>query len=209
MVRLLSSHISKLGGSRIPSFNLPSKRTCPGKTEQCVKYCYATKGHFLYEGTKNKYERNLIASKQDDFVEKFINELYLTNTFIRIHTSGDFYNQEYFDKICQIARKRPDTKFLAYTRNYRINIKNAPRNLIIFYTVDNSTKILNPDAKHYAFVDHFDVIPEHGSNYKNGIICTGKDCSSCLKCWNKPANVYFPQKYKKYSERLLDLYVNS
>jgi hypothetical protein len=36
--------------------------------------------------------------------------------FVRIHVSGDFFSQDYFDAWVEVARCRPETLFYAYTK---------------------------------------------------------------------------------------------
>ena len=53
---------------------------------------------------------------------------------IRIHSSGDFFNQKYFKAWIQVAKSRPDVLFYAYTKaiaywqNHR---KDIPSNLVL------------------------------------------------------------------------------
>lgn len=52
--------------------------------------------------------------------------------FIRIHGSGDFYSQAYFDKWLEVIRKHPDKTFWAFTKSlgYWVNrINEIPSNL--------------------------------------------------------------------------------
>lgn len=53
---------------------------------------------------------------------------------VRIHASGDFYNQEYFNMWVEIAKENPEVEFWAYTKslNYWIKkINDIPKNLIL------------------------------------------------------------------------------
>ena len=36
---------------------------------------------------------------------------------VRVHDSGDFFSQEYFDAWLEVARGRPRTRFYAYTKS--------------------------------------------------------------------------------------------
>jgi len=40
-------------------------------------------------------------------------------THLRIHTSGDFFHQAYFDAWLEVAQRRPDAVFYAYTKSLR------------------------------------------------------------------------------------------
>jgi hypothetical protein len=53
---------------------------------------------------------------------------------VRIHASGDFYNQEYFNMWVEIAKENPDVEFWAYTKslNYWVKkINDIPKNLTL------------------------------------------------------------------------------
>lgn len=53
---------------------------------------------------------------------------------VRIHASGDFYNQKYFDMWVEIANENPNVEFWAYTKslNYWIKrINEIPNNLVL------------------------------------------------------------------------------
>lgn len=53
---------------------------------------------------------------------------------IRIHASGDFYNQKYFDMWIQLAKDNPEIEMWAYTKSlqYWVNrIDDIPKNLVL------------------------------------------------------------------------------
>lgn len=53
---------------------------------------------------------------------------------IRIHASGDFFNQKYFDMWLEIAKENPDIEIWAYTKSIRYwvnRIDDIPKNLIL------------------------------------------------------------------------------
>jgi len=112
-----------LGNHKLPEsvaiFNLPAEKTCPGKTEECVRYCYAKKAEYIYWSVVRSRYRNLWASQHSWFVDvmvKRIKKLPPRVRYFRIHESGDFYSQEYADKWTEIMR-RSDLQFLAYTKS--------------------------------------------------------------------------------------------
>ena len=55
-------------------------------------------------------------------------------TAVRIHGSGDFFSQDYFDKWLQVCRDNPDVEFWAFTKSlkYWVNrIDSIPDNLVL------------------------------------------------------------------------------
>lgn len=53
---------------------------------------------------------------------------------VRIHVSGDFYSQEYFDAWCEVARRNPTTLYYAYTKSipfWIARLGSIPSNLVL------------------------------------------------------------------------------
>jgi hypothetical protein len=64
---------------------------------------------------------------------------------IRIHSSGDFFNQNYFDSWIDLANENPNIEMWAYTKslNYWINrINDIPNNLILTASYGGSLDFL-------------------------------------------------------------------
>ena len=65
---------------------------------------------------------------------------------IRIHVSGDFFNQKYFNAWANVARLNPDRLFYAYTKSLRYwidyNPYRVPRNLKLTASWDHSNHLL-------------------------------------------------------------------
>lgn len=111
---------SKLKKFRGASFDLPAARTCPKKGE-CAKVCYALKLMRIYKGYADKVERNLTLSRSKDFIAEVSAEISAFEPeYFRIHSGGDFYNQQYLDKWVQIMRAFPKVKFYAYTKSLHL-----------------------------------------------------------------------------------------
>jgi hypothetical protein len=210
----LSGHIDKL--QSIPSFNLPAIKSCPYRTTACEEYCYANKGRFKFKDVKAMYQANYEASKCFCFVDVmcfcFVDVMCEAIPFtvraFRIHSSGDFYSNTYFQKWVEIAIRKPNTIFLAYTRNYTLYLDDLPDNLVIYYSVDQTTKKFNPTTTRKAEVVTYNKTVPHMTKYLDGILCTSDDCSKCGYCWLTKENVYFPQKYKSYSVGELEVMIN-
>jgi len=125
-------HISE-GNSKTEcfSFDIPARDTCPGKTIECAKDCYAYRLMRIYPSVGRKYDRNETFAKANaaDFFLHMVNEIPRDCQF-RIHVSGDFFSPSYVKRWVAIAKARPDVTFYAYTRSWRIPaIWNAIRKL--------------------------------------------------------------------------------
>ncbi|MDY0197618.1 MAG: hypothetical protein RBR68_07370 [Tenuifilaceae bacterium] len=93
-------------------FDLPTS-VCRSSCEKC----YAKKAEKMYKNVLPKRNRNLEATLRDSFIEEMSNEITISKIkAFRLHSSGDFYSQDYIDKWIKIINKHPDIKFYAYTK---------------------------------------------------------------------------------------------
>jgi len=120
----------KIYNFSIPAFNdkLTGKITCPfaikkivdGEKIGCGWFCYAQKGayNWIQKALTVRYE----ATKEDNFIERIINELNGKRTkkqiYVRVHDSGDFYSPAYLDKWVKIAKALPHIRFYAYSKSH-------------------------------------------------------------------------------------------
>ncbi|MFZ4394557.1 MAG: DNA (cytosine-5-)-methyltransferase [Kiritimatiellia bacterium] len=121
---LLSNHVSKKGPNVFAwSIAMPGNK-CPFKSSICAKYCYANRDRFLWN--TRCYERNLRATKRDDFVDRICSELLVASrkeqgngVACAIHEKGDFHSLRYLDDWHEIMRRMrayPSVTFFVYTR---------------------------------------------------------------------------------------------
>lgn len=96
--------------------------TCPN-AGACKNGCYAKSGRYMFANVRNKLNERLQLAQSDDFIriiDDEINYLKKKNAgktlYVRVHDTGDFYNEEYALKWLAIARMNPDVKFYAYTK---------------------------------------------------------------------------------------------
>ena len=198
----LSTGNKKLKGTkevRFLIFNLPAVKTCPYRTKHCEKFCYARKAERVYPGCLPCREKNLAASKCQsfDYDMKRIIERRLKNKtyknakkiYFRIHESGDFYSQSYFDSWVKIATAFPSVVFLAYTKSVKYVLHTAekiPANMIIRFSLWDDTK-----AEEKALAEDLQL-PTYTAERltKDGIkaladrFCDCIDCGDCGKCYD-------------------------
>ena len=179
-------------GKLIWDFSLPPVESCPD-CESCKLDCYAVRYYNQYPGVKKCYDDNFKLCLNDlktfkkilkDQINKRNNNKRTKNKIenIRIHASGDFYNEKYLKTWIQIAREFKNINFFAYSKAFS-NIPNLPKNLNIinsFVTIEN---------KNYLNYGSYENIKKMRSKLK-GIICPvtiGKeiDCSTCKYCITK------------------------
>lgn len=97
-------------------FDLPVRKAICGR--QCPG-CYALKAEKRFPAVLTKRNKLLESSKQPNFSTLIVNELLTSKRSVRtvrIHSSGEFYSQEYIDKWTSIATQLPQFTFYAFTK---------------------------------------------------------------------------------------------
>jgi len=166
-------------------WNIPAGTTCPGKTELCSQICYAKDAEVLYHNVvPQSRQRQLDIAKRPDFKELMIEKLKRSRLqHMRIHESGDFFNQKYLDDWVGIISHYPEMTFWAYTKSWHLDFTEALKlpNLFLRYSVDATTahypKQEMPHAAVSANRDDFFICP--ATLVKGHEIRCMKDCSFC------------------------------
>lgn len=121
----------------IYTFSLPAGHSCPfafeckasadrstgkikdGKDQ--VFRCFAASQEALYTNTRNARWHNYDLLKKLKTVSKMtdliVDSLPPKAEIVRVHVSGDFFSQAYFDAWMAVARVYPKKKFYAYTKS--------------------------------------------------------------------------------------------
>jgi len=195
----ISQGNKKLG--KLPNISMSSYTSCPGKSEWCVKKCYASKYEKIYPQCIPAYMRNMEISKSPDFVNIIIDKVKkISGPYFRIHTSGDFYNIKYIEKWIEICQSLPNILFSVYTRSWIIpellsSLKelNKLKNVQIFLSTD-PTMDLPPDGFRIAFIEEDERAKGIMCLYDSGLKNACSDCGYCFK--NNKKNVIFKNKSK-------------
>ena len=124
-------------------FNLPAGHSCPYAKDCKIKVNKKT-GKFdtigkkfrCYAASAERFPavRKLRWSNYDDVLagKEIIIPEEVTN--VRIHSSGDFFSQKYFDKWLEVCRKHPNVKFWAFTKSIQFwvnRLDEIPENLTL------------------------------------------------------------------------------
>jgi hypothetical protein len=124
---------------RIHTFSLPAGHSCPGADICLTKAdrhtgkikdganqqirCFAASAEALYPSTRNARWHNFDLLKGLKTTAKMktliLKSLPAKVEIIRVHVSGDFFNQAYFDAWLQVAIEKPDIIFYAYTKSIK------------------------------------------------------------------------------------------
>lgn len=139
--------------NQVVTFDLPAGFTC-GKSDICMTFsnpvtgritrvgrimCYASKVEAYSPSCRRMRWSNfdqLKACKED--VEQMVNLLCepLNDKIriVRLHSSGDFYRQEYFNAWVKVATRNPQISFFGYTKELKHVLVEKPSNFVLEYS---------------------------------------------------------------------------
>jgi len=146
---------SKELGVSVFNFGIPAYKSASGKltcpmADECVKFCYAKKGAYVWSNVAPAFEKRYELSKTDKFVSEMYNELTKKKPdYLRVHDSGDYYSKSYLLKWIDIALLFPEIKFYSYTNMIKmlLNVK-LPSNFDIIFSDSGKQKHLINEREH-------------------------------------------------------------
>jgi len=113
---VMSSGNKKIA-KNVKIFNLPAIDSCPNHS-LCGKSCYAKRSEKRFPKVRNARMRNFSLAKwHRRLLKKIILRDLQAGDIVRVHESGDFFNEPYINMWYEIALERGDCKFYAYTKN--------------------------------------------------------------------------------------------
>jgi len=146
---------SKALGLRVFNFGIPAYKSASGKltcpmADECIKFCYAKKGAYIWSNVKPAFEKRYQLSKTDDFVSKMYNEIVKKKPdYVRVHDSGDYYSKKYLNKWIDIALLFPEVRFYSYTNMVEMMLYTSlPSNFDIIFSDSGKQKHLINERKH-------------------------------------------------------------
>lgn len=184
MNKLLQPGNAKLAKGTFAMFNIPASdlicnRTCAG----CFAISEQTRWPNVSKARQLRYEATL----QPDFVLRIKAELSAMKTppkYVRIHSSGEFYAQQYVKDWSRIASAFPTIIFYAYTKRLAD---------FDFTPLKSLTNVVIIDSLHFGSINygtHSEAPPkaficpdQKGSTVQCGITC--KWCMSKSKAESK------------------------
>ena len=146
---------SKALGLRVFNFGIPAYKSASGKltcpmADECIKFCYAKKGAYIWSNVKPAFENRYQLSKTDDFIDAMNNAIKRKKPdYVRVHDSGDYYSKAYLQKWIQIAIHNPEVKFYSYTNMVDMILNTSlPSNYDIIFSDSGKQKNLIDERKH-------------------------------------------------------------
>lgn len=188
---ILTDNNKKLGVGFLQC-NMPMVLSCRCNAP-CKKECYCGKGNMRLIQSRHiaRYE----AYKEDPtlFFNRIDMELSLgVVPFMRWHSAGDIVDARYFLGMVDIAKKHPETKFLAFTKKYELVNSyldkggEIPTNLnVLFSYWGKGWEVPNPHNLPQAHIKMGDA--EFDSIIPSDALHCGGLCAECVKsgdnCW--------------------------
>ena len=140
---------SKALNLRVFNFGIPAyksesgKLTCP-MADECVQFCYAKKGAYIWSNVKPAFEKRYQLSKTLEFIDAMNAEINKKRPdYVRVHDSGDYYSKSYLAKWITIAKQNPGVRFYSYTNMVDMILKTKlPDNYDIIFSDSGKQKHL-------------------------------------------------------------------
>ena len=142
------------------------------------------KSYRMYPAVRNAWDHNLALFNFDPFqyfgsIDKFLTKK--TPKFFRWHVSGDIVSQAYLRGMIKLAIDHPETNFLAFTKNFKLDYSNVPKNLSIVFSQWPGMR----KPVHKKGVSGFAWFQDGTEKRvpKNAIECPGH-CDNCGMCFS-------------------------
>ena len=146
---------SKALDLRVFNFGIPAYKSASGKltcpmADECVKFCYAKKGAYIWSNVQPAFENRYQLSKTNYFIGAMNDEIKRKKPdYVRVHDSGDYYSKAYLQKWIKIAIHNPDVKFYSYTNMVDMILNTSlPSNYDIIFSDSGKQKHLINERKH-------------------------------------------------------------
>ena len=177
-------------------WNIPYWITCPGRTKWCKKNCYNADDRIeVYD--INRWKDNLwFYFNKPELLKKIINNQLANLEYpaaVRIHSSGDFFSNDYIAFWMDIIKKNRNIFFWCYTRSWRVDglkekIKELANeeNVNLYASIDESEEgFYTIDYKLCVVYNVDNFLKEVDKNEK--FICPeqinkSNGCADCANC---------------------------
>lgn len=181
MLLKISLGNSKLGN--VPNLSLPPISTCR-EDAPCHGKCYARKFYHMWPNVKAAWDSNYSLYQEDP--DRFFHDLIVWLTInkpprFRLHVSGDFPDEMYFIKMCEIFEAQPQTQCLVFTKRYDYPLLIAPPNMRVVLSMWPGLEM--PDNA-YEFACAYLSTDPRVFELETVIRCKG-GCVECgYACWH-------------------------
>jgi hypothetical protein len=185
----ISEKNKKIG--KILNISLPPIVSCQPNVPCAGQGCYSMKAWNAYPNVRRARRHNWAKLHTDR--DTFFYDIHITiagnpkrrthPTFFRWHCDGDIVDQDYLERMKDIARAHHQVKMLAFTKNYGLDFDGLPKNLTIIpsaWPKHNMPNDLNKRMRTAFMYDEKNVDERIQDNY---FVCSGA-CTNCWRCWH-------------------------
>jgi len=182
-------------------WNLPAVLTCPSASEWCLTNCYNADERTEKFPLDLWYKNLLYFQQNKDELQGVMLHTLLQpekRIAVRIHSSGDFFSEEYIDFWRGIISQTPNVRYWSYTRSWtdrallnRLEKLKSLNNIQLFASWDNTMP--EPPKGWRKSI----VYDELTANPIGGIVCPEQNgsvpnCATCNYCITKKhGDIYF------------------
>ena len=168
--------------------------------------CYALRGAYTWDSAKQAHEKRTKSLREPKWVAA-MSKLVARQEYFRWHDSGDLQGVWHLEKIVQVAKNCPDTKFWLPTKEYKVvadwlkaNPEGFPKNLFVklsLYMNDVYKKARGILSKHCSWTGSHTAttnVPEDFNVCKVSnpeIKKASCDTYNCRKCWTNENVSYY------------------
>lgn len=198
----ISTGNTKLAQDGIACFDIPQASTCRG-AGSCLGFCYASLGNYTYRVKVQNMLNNFYTSLNPEVftpeVKKSYEKLPRYIKTIRLHSSGDFYNQEYLDTWVKIMRETPEFRYYAYTKSLDLDWTEALK-LNNFFRIQSIGGIF--DHLIDTNLAHSRIFPDKESLLAAGYLDASESDLPAASGGIKIGLVVHGQKKKRFNEKV-------
>jgi hypothetical protein len=174
----------------ILNVSLPPIVSCQPNVPCAKGGCYSMKAWNCYPGTRRarRHNWNKLNHNREAYFQDIHDCLVIQPrqkkfpVFFRWHVDGDIPDQDYLERMKDVARAHSQVRMLAFTKNYKLNRENLPQNLTVIPSAWPKLKIPKElKSTRMAWVyDPKNVDERILGNY---YVCSGA-CTNCWACWH-------------------------
>jgi hypothetical protein len=176
----------------IPNISFPpGGGSCQPGVPCAREGCYAQKAWRQYATSRRAWTHNWkkLNHNRDVFFEDIHNYLKAKPrqrkfpTFFRWQVSGDVPDQDYLERMKDMAVAHPGVRMMAFTKNYSLRLEGLPHNLTVIPSA--WPKLTMPDEliKSTRIAWMYDPNNRDERIQGNYYVCSGA-CTGCWACWH-------------------------
>jgi hypothetical protein len=145
--------------------------------------CYAKRFCRIYKNVGPAFKKNGDVMSQTVLSDQDIPRFSQGDT-VRLHSYGEYRNEQHLENHILIARANPKTKFVGWShRKDLISAATLPDNMVFIYSA--AVDDIDPDIPDNFVGAYVPVKDETAKELHLPVLCKGQTCVSCGHCYNR------------------------